>query len=150
MYFGGNISSTERDVIIHLVKIWTATDNLSILWKSDLSDKIKWDFFQVGTVSVLLYGCTIGTLAKYIEKKLEGNSTRMLRAVLNKSWKQHPTKQQLYGHLPPILQTINDEQDIQDSVPECINAESAIFLLKYEWDCNYWIDICHLDFTPTI
>ena len=27
-------------------------------------------------------------------------------SVLNKSWKQHPTKQQLYCHLPPIPQTI--------------------------------------------
>ena len=27
-------------------------------------------------------------------------------AVLNKSWKQHPTRRQLYGHLPPISQTI--------------------------------------------
>ena len=26
----------------------------------------------------------------------------MLHIVLNKSWKQHPTKLQLYGHLPPI------------------------------------------------
>ncbi len=25
---------------------------------------------------------------------------------MNKSWRQHPTKQQLYGHLPPILKTI--------------------------------------------
>ena len=32
--------------------------------------------------------------------------TRMLRAVLKKSWKQHPTKQWLYGHLPPISKTI--------------------------------------------
>ena len=30
----------------------------------------------------------------------------MLRAVLNKSWRQHSTKQQLYGHLPPITETI--------------------------------------------
>ena len=30
----------------------------------------------------------------------------MLRAILNKSWKQHPTKQQLYSNLPPILKTI--------------------------------------------
>ena len=30
----------------------------------------------------------------------------MLQAVLNKSWRQHPTKQQLYGHLPPITKTI--------------------------------------------
>ena len=30
----------------------------------------------------------------------------MLQAVLNKSWSQHPIKQQLYGHLPPIKKTI--------------------------------------------
>ena len=32
--------------------------------------------------------------------------TRMLRAILNKSWQQHPTRHQLYGHLPPITKTI--------------------------------------------
>ena len=41
-----------------------------------------------------------------LEKKLDGNYTRMLRAILNKSWRQHPTKHQLYGHLPPITKTI--------------------------------------------
>ena len=30
----------------------------------------------------------------------------MLRAILNKSWRQHPTKPHLYGHLPPITKTI--------------------------------------------
>ena len=32
--------------------------------------------------------------------------TRMLHAILNKSWQQHPTRHQLYGHLPPIMKTI--------------------------------------------
>ena len=41
-----------------------------------------------------------------MEKKFDGNYTRMPRAILNKSWKQHSTKQQLYGHLPPITKTI--------------------------------------------
>ena len=30
----------------------------------------------------------------------------MLRAILNKSWRQHTTRHQLYGHLPPITKTI--------------------------------------------
>ena len=30
----------------------------------------------------------------------------MLRTVWNESWRQHPTKQQLYAHLPPITKTI--------------------------------------------
>ena len=29
---------------------------------------------------------------KHLEKKLDGNYTRMLSTVLNKSWKQHSTK----------------------------------------------------------
>ena len=41
-----------------------------------------------------------------MEKKLDGNNTRMLRTILNKSRKQHPTKQQLFSHLPPITKTI--------------------------------------------
>ena len=52
-----------------------------------------------------------------MEKKLDGNYTRMLRAVLNKSWKQHPTKQQPYGHLPPKLSKL-DEPDMQDTAGE--------------------------------
>ena len=45
-------------------------------------------------------------LTKRLEKKVDGNCTRMLRAILNKSWWQHPTRYQLYGHLPPITKTI--------------------------------------------
>ena len=38
---------------------------------------------------------------------LDGNYRRMLlRAILNKSRWQHPTKHQLYGHLSPIMKTI--------------------------------------------
>ena len=64
------------------------------------------EVFQAAVMSILLYGCTTWTLTKRMEKKLDGNYTRILRAILNKSWKQHPTKQQLYGHLPPITKTI--------------------------------------------
>ena len=54
-------------------------------------------FFQAVVISILLYGCTTCTLTKSMEKKLDGNYT-----ILNKSWRQYPTKQQLYSHLPLI------------------------------------------------
>ena len=103
---GSSVSSTEKDIDTRLTKAWTAIDRLSIIWKSDLTDKMKRSFFQAAVVSILLYGCTTWTLTKRLEKKLDGNHTRMLRAVLNKSWRQHPTRHQLYGHLPPITKTI--------------------------------------------
>ena len=85
---------------------WTAINRLSIIWKSDLTDKMKRSFTQAAVTSILLYGCTTWTLTKRLEKKLDSNYTRMLRAILNKSWRQHPTRHQLYGHLPPIMKTI--------------------------------------------
>ena len=105
-YLGSSVSSIEKDIDTWLTKAWTAIDKLSIIWKSDLTDKMKRSFFQAAVVSILLYGCTTWTLTKRLEKKLDGSYTRVLRAILNKSWRQHPTRCQLYGHLPPITKTI--------------------------------------------
>ena len=100
-YLGSSVSSIEIDIDTRLAKVWTAIDRLSVIWKSDLTDKMKRSFFQAAVVSMLLYGWT-----KHMEKKLDGNYTRMLRAIWNMSCKQHPTTLQLYGHLPPITNTI--------------------------------------------
>ena len=89
-----------------LAKAWTAINSLLVVWKSDLTDEMKCSFFQAAVVLILQYGCTTWMLTKCMEKKLDSNYTRMLRAISNKSWRQHPTKQQLYGHLPPIMKTI--------------------------------------------
>ena len=105
-YLGSSVASTEKDIDTRLTKAWTAINRLSIIWKSDLTDKMKRSFFQAAVASILLYGCITRTLTKRLEKKLDGNYTRMLRAILNKSWQQHPTRHQLYGHLPPIAKTI--------------------------------------------
>ena len=82
----------------------------SYIWKkkqkTDLTDEMKRSFFQAAVVWLLLYGCTSWTLTKRMEKKLDGNYTRMMRAILNKSWRQHPRKPQVYGHLLPITKTI--------------------------------------------
>ena len=105
-YLGSSVESTEKDIETRLTKAWTAINRLSTIWKSDLTDKMKRSFFQAAVTSILLYGCTTWTLTKRLEKKLDGNYTRMLRAILNKSWQQHPTRHQLYGHLPPITKSI--------------------------------------------
>ena len=84
-YLGSSVESTEKDIETRLTKAWTAINRLSIIWKSDLTDKMKRSFFQAAVTSILLYGCTTWTLTKRLEKKLDGNYTRMLRAILNKS-----------------------------------------------------------------
>ena len=113
-HLGSSVSSTESNINKRLAKAYTSIDR-----KSDLSDKIKRNFFQAVGVSILLFGCITWMLTKRIEKNLDGNCTRMLRAILNKSWKQHPTKQQLYvtklsSQKPPKL----DEQNMRDTAGE--------------------------------
>ena len=55
-YLSSNILSTESDVNIIIGKTWTAIESLSIIWKADLFDEMKWNL--IVAVSVLLYGCT--------------------------------------------------------------------------------------------
>ena len=69
-YLGNSVSSTESDINTRLTKAWKATDKLSVIRKSDLSDKMKRIFFQAPVVSILLYGCTTWTLTKRMEKSL--------------------------------------------------------------------------------
>ena len=63
-YLGSCVSSTEKDIDTRLTKAWTAIDRLWIIWKSDLTDKMKRSFFQAAVVSILLYGCTTWTQTK--------------------------------------------------------------------------------------
>ena len=102
-YLGSSVSSTETNINTRLAKSWSACDRLSVIWKSDLTGKMKCSVFQAAIVSILLYGWTTWTLTKQMEKKLDVNYTRMLRY---KSWIRPPTKQQQYGHRLPIMQTI--------------------------------------------
>ena len=94
-----SISSTESDINMHPLKVWIVIDRLSIIWKSDLSDKIKQNFFLAAVVSILLYWCTSWMLTKCIEKKLDVNCTRMLWAILKATYLEITTVQPLTFHL---------------------------------------------------
>ena len=110
VYLGSNIASTKRDIEIRLGKAWGALDRLNKIWKSNLHANLKRDFFRATVESVLVYGSSTWTLTKHLEKSLDGAYTRMLRAVLNISWKQHPTKKELYGNIPPLSVIIRERR----------------------------------------
>ena len=126
-YLGSSVSSTEKDIDTRLTKAWTAIDKLSIIWKSDLTDK--------AVMSILLYGCTTWMLTKQLEKKPNGNNTRMLQAILNKSWRQHPTKHQLYGHLPSIMKTIQVKRTRHAG--HCWRSRDKLISNVLQWNPTY-------------
>ena len=91
-YLGSSVSSTENDIDTRLTKARTAINRLSIIWRSDLTDKMKCSFFQAAVASILLYGCTTWTLTKRLGKKqLHKNAASNLEQVLAATPHKTPT-----------------------------------------------------------
>ena len=67
------------------------------IWKSKLLEQIKKDYLKAVVESVLLDGSFAWALYKWLENKLNGTYTRMIRAILDIS--THPSKERLYGNL---------------------------------------------------
>ena len=54
-YQGSSVSSTKNDINMQLAKAWTTFNRLSVIWKSDLTDKIKPIFFSsIGRVDTAI------------------------------------------------------------------------------------------------
>jgi len=56
-YLGSNIQSTEKDISIRKAKAWAALNKLQKIWKSELSNKLKRNFFKAVVESV--QGCIL-------------------------------------------------------------------------------------------
>ena len=63
------------------------------------------------------------------------NYTRVLRAILNMSWRQHPTKHQLYGHLPPITKTIQVRRTRHEG--HCWRCRDELISDVLPWTSSY-------------
>ena len=53
-YLGSSVSSTEKDINTQLAKAWTAIDRLWVIWKSDLTNKIKLFFPSSGHIDTAI------------------------------------------------------------------------------------------------
>ena len=103
-------TSTERDIEVRLGQAWGALHKLDKIWKSNLSEKLKRNFFRATVESVLIYGSVSWTLTSTSEKKIDGAYTRMLRAALNIPWQSHTTNEELYEKMPRITQSIRQQR----------------------------------------
>ena len=109
-YLGSYIASTAHDIDVRLGKAWVALNQMDKIWKSELPDGLKRSFFRATVESVLIYGGITWTLTKSLEKKIDGSYTRMLRAALNKSWRDHLTNKELYANIPRISSTLKQQR----------------------------------------
>lgn len=105
-YLGSWLQSSKRDMEIRIGQAWHALSKMDKLWKSNLQRSLKIQFFRATVESVLLYGAECWTLTNQMSNRLDGTYTRMLRAVLGVSWKDHKTNKELYGDLCSITTSL--------------------------------------------
>ena len=118
-YLGSSVSSTKTDINTQLAKAWRALDRLSVIWKSDLTAKIKRSFSQAPVVSILVYGCTTWTLTKRMRKSLTATSQECCEqywtspggSIYNPSWKLSKL----------------DEPDMRDTAEEVETSSSEMY-----------------------
>ena len=94
-YLGAWIDNTWQEVKVRKGQAWAALNKMDNIWKSNIQRESKIGIFQATAQYVLLYGSESWTLTKKLNKSLDGCYTRMLRKVLNISWKRHMTNKEL-------------------------------------------------------
>ena len=105
-YLGSYVANDRKDFNTRKGMAWSACIKLQKVWTSGISDHLKVKFFRACVEPVLLYGSETWTIKKEFEKRLDGCYTRLLMKAKNLSWKKHPTRQRIYGDLPPISTTV--------------------------------------------
>ena len=132
VYLGSYISSSEKDFMTRKGKAWTACNALHKIWSSNLSRDFKMKIFHAYIIEpILLYGSETWILSKRHERRLDGIYTRLLMRVQNLSWKNHPTKQQIYRNIPSVSPTIKARR--VQFAGHCCRAENEVISTLLLW-----------------
>ena len=94
-YLGSSVSSTEKDIDTRLTKAWTAINRLSIIWKSDLTDKMKRSFFpgscRIDTAVWMRYMDASKTAGEETRRQLHKNAASNIEQALAVTPHKTPT-----------------------------------------------------------
>ena len=105
-YLGSWVDESEKDFHVRKALAWKACNKMRLLWKSNLPDLLKISFFRAAVESILLYGSEGWTLTERLEARLDGCYTRLLMMVQNLNWRDHPTREVIYGDLPKLSEIV--------------------------------------------
>ena len=123
-YLGSYIADSKKDFNTRKGQAWNACNKLQKIWNSKISRATKLKFFKACVEPVLLYGSETWTINKAFQDRIDGGYTRLLMRAQNISWKKHPTKQEIYGGLPPISTVIAQRRS--RFAGHCMRAEDQI------------------------
>ena len=91
------MSSSFKDFEFRKPLDWKACHKMKKLWKSNLAKTLEIKMFKITIETILLYGSEIWTINKSLEIRINGCNTKLLRMVLNVSWKDKWSNKKLYN-----------------------------------------------------
>ena len=109
-YLGAYMPDSYHDFNTRKGLAWAAVNKLDCIWKSTLNRKLKVKFFRACVESILLYNSETWTVTRSMEIEIDGLYTKLLRRILNLSWRDHVTNKELYGDIPPLSSTIRQRR----------------------------------------
>ena len=109
-YLGAYMPDSYHDFNTRKGLAWAAVNKLECIWKSNLDRKLKVKFFRSCIESILLYNSETWTVTRKMEIQIDGLYTKLLRRILNVSWKDHVTNKELYGDIPLLSSTIRQRR----------------------------------------
>ena len=88
-----SVSSTENDINMWLAKVLSANDRLSVIWKSDMTDKIKHFFPSSGRINTAIWMHHMNPNEAYGEKSLTATTQECCELYCtNPEERPHPKK----------------------------------------------------------
>ena len=124
---------SDKDFKLRKALAWVACNKLEKLWHWTLPNDTKIYLFQC-LIEPILYGSESWTLTQKNHKQMDGTYTNLLRRVQNIHWNEHPTKERIYGDLPPISDTLRCRHLL--FARHCLRAENEIISSLLLWKKN--------------
>ena len=109
-YLGAYMADSCHDFNTKKGLAWAAVNKLDCIWKSSFNRNLKVKLFRACVESILLYNSETCTVTRSMEIEIDGPYTKLLRRILNLSWRDHVTNKELYGCIPPLSSTIRQRR----------------------------------------
>ena len=127
-YLGSNVLSTENDINTPLGKAWFAIDRLSVIWKSNLSDKIKYNISKQQLCLIYYIDAPHGRWLFTRRKSLTAIAQEFYELCWTNPGSNIPQNSSCAATFLPSLKRFKlDEQYMRDSVGEVRVSSSAMF-----------------------
>ena len=89
---------------------YTAVESILLYTRNRKYSTVYYSILKKWLESILLYRAERWTITNKLEARLDDCYTRLLMMVLDLNWKDHPTREEIYGSLPKVSEVVRERR----------------------------------------